>query len=84
MTARILEERSKDRQFGTTRRGPHRDDFEFVLQDKDARIFIRRAAKGLVLGLRFSEFEYLKNSLVKSIVAIDDVLVNWMKRKGKF
>ena len=87
LTARILEERSKDRQFGTTRRGPHRDDFEFVLQDKDARTFSSEGQqKGLVLGLRFSEFEYLKNSLGKTpLLLIDDVLGELdEKRKANF
>ncbi|MDB0029837.1 DNA replication and repair protein RecF [Opitutales bacterium] len=84
---RLLNERMKDRQFGTTRRGPHRDDFEFLLDGKDARNFASEGQqRGLVLGLRFAEFEYLKKSLSRTpILLIDDVLGELdEKRKANF
>jgi len=73
---RLMKERMKDRQFGTTRRGPHRDDFEFLLDEKDARIFSSEGQqRGLVLGLRFAEFEFLKKNRNRTpLLLIDDVL----------
>ncbi len=76
LAERFLTERIKDRKFGTTRRGPHRDDFEFLLDKKDARIFSSEGQqKGLILGLRFAEFENLSTALNKTpLLLIDDVL----------
>ena len=73
---RIIKERVRDRQFGTTRRGPHRDDFEFHLDQRDAKTFSSEGQqRGLVLGLRFAEFEYLKNARNRiPLLLIDDVL----------
>ena len=73
---RLIQERMRDRQFGTTRRGPHRDDFEFHLDERDAKTFSSEGQqRGLVLGLRFAEFEYLKNARNRiPILLIDDVL----------
>ena len=84
---RLMKERMKDRQFGTTRRGPHRDDFEFLLDQKDARIFSSEGQqRGLVLGLRFAEFEYLKKKRNRiPLLLIDDVLGELdEKRKANF
>ncbi|MBT3666188.1 MAG: DNA replication and repair protein RecF [Opitutae bacterium] len=73
---RLIQERMRDRQFGTTRRGPHRDDFEFHLDQRDAKTFSSEGQqRGLVLGLRFAEFEYLKNARNRiPLLLIDDVL----------
>ena len=73
---RLIQERTRDRQFGTTRRGPHRDDFEFLLDQRDAKTFSSEGQqRGLVLGLRFAEFEYLKNVRNRiPLLLIDDVL----------
>ncbi len=69
-------ERMRDRQFGNTRRGPHRDDFEFLLDEKDARTFASEGQqRGLVLSLRLAEFEYLKLATKRTpIILADDVL----------
>ena len=73
---RLNEERFRDRQLGATRRGPHRDDFQFLLDQRDAKTFSSEGQqRGLVLGLRFSEFEFLKKTRKRTpLLLIDDVL----------
>ena len=73
---KLLFDRMRDRQLGNTRRGPHRDDFEFLLGEKDARTFASEGQqRGLILGLRLAEFEYLKSATRRTpIILADDVL----------
>ncbi len=70
------DERSRDRHFGSTRRGPHRDDFELLVGEKDARHFASEGQqKGVVLALRLAEFFFLRKSLRKTpMLLADDVL----------
>jgi len=69
-------ERFKDRQFGSTRKGPHRDDFDLLLNNRDARQYGSEGQqKGVVLALRMAEFTYLHNQLGSvPILLADDVL----------
>ena len=84
---RLKEERLRDRIMGSTRKGPHRDDFVFQLQQRDARIYASEGQqRGLILALRLAEFSYLRNALgrIPQILA-DDVLGDLDKvRKANF
>ena len=72
----FVNNRGKDRQFGSTRKGPHRDDFELCINGRNAKTFASEGQqKGLVLGLRFAEFDFLRNELeVVPIILADDIL----------
>ena len=74
--SKLSNERMRDRQFGGTRRGPHRDDFEFLIDGKDARTFASEGQqRGMVLGLRLAEFDYLLQATNRvPLVLADDVL----------
>ena len=73
---RLAKERPRDRIMGTTRKGPHRDDFLFHLQDRDARTYASEGQqRGLVLALRLAEFSFLRQSLGRiPLLLADDVL----------
>ena len=70
------QERSRDRLIGSTRKGPHRDDFRLLLDKRDARYFASEGQqKGVVLALRIAEFSYLREKLrTMPILLADDVL----------
>jgi len=69
-------ERHKDRLFGSTRKGPHRDDFSLLLNNRDARHYGSEGQqKGVVLALRLAEFSFLQQQLgTIPILLADDVL----------
>ena len=73
---RLVEERTKDRIMGNTRRGPHRDDFAFLSNGKDARTFASEGQqRGLVLALRFAEFFFVRQVRDQTpLILADDVL----------
>ncbi len=73
---RLVEERAKDRIMGNTRRGPHRDDFTFLCNGKDARTFASEGQqRGLVLALRFAEFFFVRQVRDQTpLILADDVL----------
>ena len=73
---KLCEERGRDRILGSTRRGPHRDDFLFRLQERDARVFASEGQqRGLVLSLRLAEFAFLREALGRiPLILADDVL----------
>ena len=73
---RLVEERAKDRIMGNTRRGPHRDDFTFLCNGKDARTFASEGQqRGLVLALRFAEFFFVRQVRNQTpLILADDVL----------
>ena len=70
------EERQRDRLLGSTRRGPHRDDFSLLLDRRDARHFASEGQqKGAVLALRIAEFSFLREKKrTMPILLADDVL----------
>ena len=72
----FAKERWRDRQIGSTRKGPHRDDFSLHIDERDARHFGSEGQqKGVVLALRLAEFTYLQQQLnIMPILLADDVL----------
>ena len=72
----FAKERRKDRQIGSTRKGPHRDDFSLLLDSRDARHYGSEGQqKGIILALRLAEFFYLQDQLsIIPILLADDVL----------
>ena len=73
---KLAEERDRDRILGSTRRGPHRDDFLFRLLERDARVFASEGQqRGLVLSLRLAEFAFLREALGRiPLILADDIL----------
>jgi DNA replication and repair protein RecF len=69
-------DRERDKMLGSTRHGPHKDDFKFLLDQRDARTYASEGQqRGLVLALRLAEFSYLQKALQKKpIILADDVL----------
>ena len=75
--ARLLRDgRDRDRLAKATQRGPHRDDFTFLLDARDARRFASEGQqRSLVLALRFGQADYLRNRLgLAPLILVDDVL----------
>ncbi|MFP6855244.1 MAG: DNA replication and repair protein RecF [Opitutales bacterium] len=72
----LRDNRSKDRQAKTTQRGPHRDDFTFLLDGRDARKFASEGQqRSMVLALRFGQADFLLDRLgVRPLILADDVL----------
>ena len=68
--------RVRDRQLRATQKGPHRDDFRLLLEDRDSQEFASEGQqRGLVLALRFAQLETIrKRSGVAPIILADDVL----------
>ena len=84
---KLAQERPRDRIMGSTRKGPHRDDFLFRLQQRDARTYASEGQqRGLVLALRLAEFSYLREALGRiPLILADDVLGELDKvRKANF
>lgn len=73
---KLFDERYRDQMVGSTRKGPHRDDFFFKLNNKDARTYASEGQqRGLVLALRLAEFSYLRDGLGRiPILLADDIL----------
>jgi len=74
--AQLLREgRVRDRLAKTTQRGPHRDDFTFLLDNRDARKFASEGQqRSIVLALRFGQTDFLrKRRGVRPLILIDDV-----------
>mgnify|MGYP003302567187 CR=1 FL=1 len=72
----LFDERYRDQMVGSTRKGPHRVDFFFKLNNKDARTYASEGQqRGLVLALRLAEFSYLRDGLGRiPILLADDIL----------
>jgi DNA replication and repair protein RecF len=68
--------RLRDRQVRATQKGPHRDDFRFLLEDRDAQEFASEGQqRGLVLALRFAQWGTTRRKKgITPIVLADDVL----------
>jgi len=73
---KLIEGRAKDRIMGNTRRGPHRDDFTFLTDGRDARTFASEGQqRGLVLALRLAEFFLIRQVRDQiPLILADDVL----------
>lgn len=68
--------RGQDRMVGTTRRGPHRSDWKFILKDHQAREFASEGQqRGLVLTFRLAQFDLLhQQGGITPVLLADDVL----------
>ena len=87
MAERYLAAREGDRAVGSTRRGPHRDDFRFLLDSRDARNLASEGQqRGLVLALRLAEFAFLREACATTpILLLDDALGELdLSRRGNF
>lgn len=66
--------RSLDERFGTTTHGPHRDDFELVLNDRPAGRFASRGEqRSLVLALQGAAVDLLTLDGRRPLLLLDDV-----------
>ena len=76
---------AKDLAMGVTSLGPHRDDFEILLNQQNASKFASQGEiRSLVLGLKFSEIEILENFYQKPVVLLlDDVFSELDKNRQK-
>ena len=75
--ARALRDgRERDRQVKNTQKGLHRDDWAFLLNERDARKFASEGQqRSIVLALRFGQVDYLRERCQASpLILIDDVL----------
>lgn len=72
----LFKERARDCQFGSTRKGPHRDDFTMKIDGADARHFASEGQqRALVIALRLAEFSYFQKILnITPLLLADDVL----------
>jgi DNA replication and repair protein RecF len=74
-----------DIQTGFTRTGPHRDDWEIILNNQNASIGASRGEiRTLILSLKLYEFEHLSESFgFNPIVLLDDVMSELDKSRRK-
>lgn len=76
LRARFASGRARDAAMRTTMIGPHRDDFDFVLQGRPAKDFASEGQqRSLVLSLRLAQAAYFqRQSGVRPVLLADDVL----------
>lgn len=67
--------RKKDIESATTTRGPHRDDFAILINEKDSKIYASQGQqRSIVLTLKLSEVEIIKKETgYNPILLLDDV-----------
>lgn len=72
----LKEQRSRDALQGTTRQGPHRDDFVFELEGGEARMFASEGQKrGMVVALRMAQLRMLREGLGRRpLLFADDII----------
>lgn len=72
---RIESSRTYDIKTGTTSVGPHRDELQFILQDRDVTVFASRGEiRRIVLAAKLAEADYLRSHQAKEpILLLDDV-----------
>ena len=67
--------REREVRLGSTALGPHRDDFQLLVDDVDMGIYSSRGqARTLALTLRLSEAQYLSAYKGEPLVLLDDIL----------
>lgn len=73
---KLYADREKDVLLGTTRNGPHRDDFLLAIMGEQARHFASEGQKrGLVLALRLAQCAMIKECLqVNPLLVADDII----------
>lgn len=67
--------REKDLQWGSTQKGPHKDDIAILLNDKPAKLFASEGQqRSLAASLRLGEWDLLKKTTCESpIMIVDDM-----------
>src|SRR5690625_468153 len=79
--------RARDRLWGATQRGPHRDDYLLKLDGHPAREYASEGQqRGLVLALRFAQVQYFREMLRILPVVLADDIVNELdpRRRAQF
>src|SRR5690625_2722243 len=79
--------RARDRSWGSTQRGPHRDDYLLKLDGHPAREYASEGQqRGLVLALRFAQVQYFREMLRILPVVLADDIVNELdpRRRAQF
>ena len=73
---KLIEDLEKDLRYGFTHSGPHRADFQLLIQSRKAKDFVSRGQlKLLVLSLKLAQVEHLLNNGFQSgCVLIDDAV----------
>ncbi|OEF97311.1 DNA replication/repair protein RecF [Desulfuribacillus alkaliarsenatis] len=83
---KLEKSRDKDLQFGTTNIGPHRDELQFIVNNKDIKIYGSQGQQRTVaLSIKLAELEYMKQQMGDMpILLLDDVLSELdLKRQKK-
>lgn len=72
----LLENRDRDRRYGLTNRGPHRDDFELSVEGKPARQFASQGQqRTAALALKLAELKLVRERISEyPMLMLDDVL----------
>jgi len=82
----LKESREEDYRTGYTNIGPHRDDFDIIINDKKAKIFASQGQqRSAVLSLKLSEAHILKEQTGENpVVLLDDVLSELDRKRQDF
>ena len=78
--------REEDYRTGYTNVGPHRDDFDIIINDKKAKIFASQGQqRSAVLSLKLSEAHILKEQTGENpVILLDDVLSELDRKRQDF
>lgn len=84
--SKIKEKTGEEIQKGHVLVGPHRDDINFFIENKEADIFASQGQqRTIVLSLKLSELELLKNALKEEpVLILDDVLAELDVSRQRF
>lgn len=81
----LSKNREKDKIKQITSVGPHRDDIQFLINDKDARLYASQGQqRTIVLVLKLAELELIKNHIGETpVLLLDDVLSELDEKRQK-
>ena len=83
---KLFKNRERDIAAGVTLSGPQRDDFRFLLADRDLEYFGSRGEQRMsVLALKMAELEYFQTKMgTRPILALDDIFseLDWEHREA--
>lgn len=83
---KLLRNRERDIAAGVTLSGPQRDDFRFLMREKDLEYFGSRGEQRMaVLALKIAELEYFQVKMgARPILALDDIFseLDWEHREA--
>lgn len=85
-TAALTEAKALELKRGFTLVGPQRDDFKFIINDLDARIYASQGQqRTAVLACRLAELEYMKSEIGKyPVILLDDVMSELDESRKQF